>query len=110
MAKAEVVQIIESIITEIAQPGVPAELEYQVVMDTVRDHYQVVVTGWRGMKRTFGILVQIDIKGDLVWVQEDNTEYRVADTLVERGIPKEKIVLGFHAPYKRPYTGFATGE
>jgi XisI protein len=79
-------------------------------MDTIRDHYQVVVVGWRGMKRTFGILVQIDLKDDLVWVQEDNTEYRVAEALVQSGISKDKIVLGFQAPYKRPYSGFATGE
>ena len=27
--------------------------------------------------------------------------------LQEHGIPKEDIVLGFHAPYKRPDTGYA---
>jgi hypothetical protein len=54
--------------------------------------------------------VQIDVKNNLVWLQEDNTDYGVAEALVNAGIPKESIVLGFHAPYKRPYTGFATGD
>jgi hypothetical protein len=27
--------------------------------------------------------------------------------LLARGVPKEDIVLAFHPPYKRPYTGFA---
>jgi hypothetical protein len=29
--------------------------------------------------------------------------------LVALGVPKEDIVLAFHAPYKRPYTGFGVG-
>ncbi|MEM7531299.1 MAG: element excision factor XisI family protein [Chloroflexota bacterium] len=27
--------------------------------------------------------------------------------LVERGVPNTDIVLGFHPPYKRPFTEFA---
>jgi hypothetical protein len=103
-------KIIQTILEDIAKPGNPPELEYQIVIDSERHHYQVLVSGWQGTKRTYGIVVQIDIKNDLVWVQEDNTDYRVADALVEAGISKDKIVLGFHAPYKRQYTGFATGE
>ncbi|HFA48964.1 MAG TPA: XisI protein, partial [Bacteroidetes bacterium] len=28
--------------------------------------------------------------------------------LMEKGVPKEDIVLAFQSPFKRPYTGFAT--
>jgi hypothetical protein len=110
MTQPEIIAIIERILYEIATPGPFPEVEYQVVMDTVRHHYQVVVSGWRGLVRTYGILVHIDLKGDLVWVQEDNTEYRVVDELVKSGIAKQQIVIGFHAPYKRPLGEFATGE
>jgi hypothetical protein len=30
--------------------------------------------------------------------------------LVRFGIPKDKIVLGFQAPFKRKFTEFATGD
>jgi hypothetical protein len=33
----------------------------------------------------------------------------MANELVALGVPKEDIVLAFHAPYKRQYTGFAVG-
>jgi hypothetical protein len=33
----------------------------------------------------------------------------MANELVELGVPKEDIILAFHAPYKRPYTGFGVG-
>jgi hypothetical protein len=42
-----------------------------------------------------------------VWVQRDGTEYGVTNDLVEAGIPKSDIVLGFHQPDVRQYTGFA---
>ena len=33
----------------------------------------------------------------------------ITHELVELGVPKSDIVLAFHAPYKRKFTGFATG-
>jgi len=31
----------------------------------------------------------------------------IAEEFVKFGVPKEDIVLGFHAPYKRKHTGYA---
>jgi len=39
-------------------------------------------------------------------VQRDATEYGVANELVDLGVPREDIVLGFQAPFNRPYTDF----
>jgi hypothetical protein len=105
----KVIEIIRSVLAEIAQPAIHDNIEYQLVFDSEHHHYQINAVGWNGMQRIHGILVQIDIKNDLVWIQEDNTEHRVAEQLVERGIAKDKIVLAYHAPYRRPFTGYATG-
>lgn len=111
MTKPEVFAAINTILEDIAQPGKPSgELEYQLIMDHERQHYQVVVLGWQGMKRLHGIVVQIDVKGDFVWVQADNTDYGVADELVRLGVPREQIVLGYVPPNVRKQTGFAVGE
>jgi hypothetical protein len=110
MTEAEKIQVILDILGEIAVPGIPREIEYHVVTDTTNHHYQVLVSGWVGMKRTFGIAVHIHIKNGLVWVEEDNTDYGVVEEMVRRGFKKEEIVLAFHAPYKRPYTGYAIGQ
>ena len=40
-------------------------------------------------------------------IQHDGTESGIADELVQAGIPPEHIVLAFHHPDKRQYTGFA---
>lgn len=82
----------------------------QIMMDDERGHYQVLSIGWQGLERTFDVMLHLDLKDGLIWIQVDNTEPGIADALLEQGIPKEQIVLAFHAPFKRPYTGFATGE
>lgn len=40
-------------------------------------------------------------------LQRDGTEYSVANELVDLGVPREDILLGFQAPNKRPYMDFA---
>lgn len=39
-------------------------------------------------------------------IQRNMTEADLAQKLVEKGVPKEDIVLGLHPHYKRPLTGY----
>jgi hypothetical protein len=57
----------------------------------------------------YGVLIQIDIKGEKSWIQYDGTEVGVANELVDRGIGKEDIVLAYHSRFIRQYDGFAVG-
>jgi len=52
----------------------------------------------------------VEIKDDKIWIERDGTEIGVASELVAAGVPKQDIVLAFHAPYKRQFTEFAVGE
>jgi hypothetical protein len=84
------------------------EYERQVILDPENDHYQLVDVGWDNYNRIHHCVLHLDIKDGKIWVQEDLTDPGIVEKLLERGVPKEDIVLAFHAPYKRPYTGFAT--
>jgi len=90
-----------------AGPVTYGDVEIQTIFDTERDHYQLVHTGWHKKHRQYGCLMHIDIKNGKIWIQHDGTEIGVANELVELGVPKEDIVLAYHAPYQRQYTGFA---
>ena len=99
---------IQDIITEYGsyKPSY-GQVEMEQVIDPVRDHYQLLSVGWNDFRRIHGCLLHIDIKNGKIWIQHDGTEEGVAERLVEWGVPKEDIVLAFHAPYRRQYTGFA---
>lgn len=47
------------------------------------------------------MIIHVDIKDDKISIQRDGTEIGIANELMATGVPKEDIVLGFHAPYKR---------
>jgi hypothetical protein len=86
-----------------------ADITNEVVFDGENDRYLVVSVGWgiRPKGRIHGCLLHVDIVDGKVWIQRDGTEGGIADELEEAGIPKEEIVLGFHEPQVRKYTGYA---
>ncbi|MEA5563848.1 XisI protein [Anabaena sp. UHCC 0399] len=82
--------------------------EKELIFDCERNSYLVVHLGWEGEKRTYGSVIHVDIKDGKIWIQRDLTEEGVANELVELGVPKTDIVLGFRSPHVRQFTGFAS--
>ncbi|HAX79127.1 MAG TPA: hypothetical protein DCY88_25695 [Cyanobacteria bacterium UBA11372] len=65
--------------------------------------------GWRDEVQVYGSLIHIDIKGNRIWIQRDGTQEGIAQQLVDAGVPKSDIVLGYRSPFVRQFTGFAVG-
>ena len=102
---------VRSVFEDLARGGIqePGTQE-RLIMDNERGHYQLLSIGWTDSRRAFDVYAHVDIQDGLIWVQVDNTERGIADELLQLGIPKNKIVLGFQAPYKRKLSEFATGD
>ncbi len=88
-------------------PYAHGELFCKAVFDEVADSYLLITLGWDTARRVHGCLVHLDIIDGKVWVQRDDTEDGVTNELVAVGIPKDKIVLGFHPADVRQFTGYA---
>ncbi|MEM9219055.1 MAG: XisI protein [Cyanobacteria bacterium P01_F01_bin.150] len=82
-------------------------VDTELILDTIRDHYQLVHVGWINDRRIYGCILHLDIKDGKVWLQHNGTESDIAAELVEMGIPKTNIVIGFHSPFKRQFTEYA---
>ncbi len=82
------------------------QIETEAIIDTEKDHYEVIHVGWDGQCRVHGCVVHIDIIQGKIWIQHDGTNRPVAEELVEAGVPPEDIILGFHPPQVRQYTDF----
>jgi hypothetical protein len=101
-------QIIHELLTENAEPYTHSDnVEAEVICDTQNDHYQLTYVGWNGQCRVFGVILHFDIKDGKIWIQYNGTELPIGKILTERGVPESDIVLGFHSPLKRPYSGYA---
>lgn len=83
------------------------DIETKALMDTERDHYKVMDVGFEGMNRVYGSIIHLDIINGKIWIQYDGTNRPVATALLDAGVPREDIVLGFHPASLRQYTDFA---
>lgn len=79
----------------------------QVVADTQRHHYQLLRVGWNKREFVFYCVYHFDIRNGKIWIQQNNTEVMVADKLMEKGVMKSDIVLGFVSEFFRASSGFA---
>jgi hypothetical protein len=78
------------------------------VVDKEHRHYQLVSTGWQNGRHFLDIVFHLSIKPDgKVWIQANNSDILVARELVDKGVPKSDIVLGFHAEKLRHLTDYA---
>jgi hypothetical protein len=111
MEKVEQYRIyVQQALTEYAQGwSANSEIDRQLIFDPKHDHYQLVYAGWKNRRRQYGCVLHLDIKDGKIWIQHDGTEVGIADELVKLGVPKSDIVLAFHEPFMRQYTGFAVG-
>jgi XisI protein len=83
------------------------KVKNRAAFDAETDQYIILSEGWENIQHLHGVLIHVEIMNGKVWIQMDGTEDGIAQELIQSGIPKEDIVLGFHEPSIRPYTGFA---
>ncbi len=76
-------------------------IQPQTIFDTERDRYQLIYVGWRNQRRIYGPVLQLDIMDNKIWIQQDGTEVGIANELVELGVPKQDLILGFDPPNMR---------
>jgi len=83
------------------------DVEVEQIFDVEYDHYQIISIGWNNQKRIYGPIMHLDIKNNKIWIQQNTTEVDIALELIEMGVPKQDIVIGFHTPKMRQLSGFA---
>ncbi len=101
-------KIVRELVSEIAamMPVEENGIENQIITDDQHGHYLLFSVGWEGKQWHYTSFLHLDVKPNgRVWLQHDGTDLRVAEQLVERGIPKSDIVVGFQPPYARSRMG-----
>lgn len=83
------------------------QIESRPIFDEHSDNYLLVDIGWDRTGRVYSVLLHLCIKDEKVWIERDGTETGVAYELIEAGVPKEDIVLGFYRPERRAIIDFA---
>ncbi|HEY9599230.1 MAG TPA: XisI protein [Cyanophyceae cyanobacterium] len=80
--------------------------ESALAFDEVHDQYLLLLMGWHKDERIKSVMIHIRLKHEKIWIEQNMTEMRVAQELVEQGVSKDDIILGFQPPEMREYTGY----
>lgn len=99
-------QLVRQILTEHADTS-SETVQPQLIFDAEHGHYQLNYVGWQGDRRVFGLILHLDIQNRKIWIQYNGTEDSIANRLVQLGVPSSDIVIGFHSPFKRQFSGYA---
>ena len=101
--------IIKSILQRHAEyrATLPDGYNSQVLFDNERGQYLILDIGWSNDKYLHATPIHLSLIGEKIWIQYDDTEEGIATDLMEAGVPKEDIVLGFRHPKVRQHTGFS---
>ncbi|NER03512.1 MAG: XisI protein [Okeania sp. SIO3C4] len=82
--------------------------QIELIFDDERMRYMAFWVGWYKYKRIHQCVVHIDIVGDNIIIQCNDTEESIVEKLVEMGISQENISLNFIHPQHRDYLEIAT--
>ena len=100
-------QIIAATLREYANSNVPG-MEDELLLDFENNHFQLVTVGWNDGKYLFLPLFHLDIKADgKIWLMVNNTDVRIAEEQVKKGVPRTDIVLGFQPAFIREESDYA---
>jgi hypothetical protein len=103
-------EIVQQLLQDYAAlSGDDPTVETELIFDTIRHSYQLVHVGWHDDRRIYGYILHLDIKDGKIWLQHNGTENDIPAELVEMGVAKTDIVVGFHSPFKRQFTEYAVG-
>jgi hypothetical protein len=83
-------------------------IEKQIIADRERNRFQVICFGWENEDSlACSTFLNFEIKNGKIWIQQNWTEILVATELMEHGVKKVDIVLGFIPEYAREESGYA---
>ena len=101
-------ETIENVLTAYTEPPFAEEgIETEVVFDRDRDRYLLVEVGWENGVRVHQTVAHLDIINEKVWIQLDKTPNGIANDLLDNGMSKDEIVLGFRSETLRGMSDFA---
>ena len=102
-------KLVREILTDIAD-SFRRNSHWEIIeaFDEEHGQYLLFTDGWEGEHRDYGCFMHLEVKEDgKIWLRRDGTDLDIGQQLLDENIPKSDIVLAFHSPQKREWTGFA---
>ncbi|MEH2248363.1 XisI protein [Nostoc sp.] len=101
-------ELVQTVLERHTENHLFEDTDKELIFNFQRNHYILVHVGWGNKERVYGCVVHVNVKDGKIWIQRDLIEEGIANQLVEFGVTKTDIVLGFRSPYVQQFTGFSS--
>jgi len=91
----------------IQSPFMP-DVANKVIADTQTHSYQLIRMGWYKERHIHYTVFHFDIMAGKIWIQENRTDVKIDEELLDVGIPRKDITSGLQHPTLRAMTQAAT--
>ncbi|NJN33035.1 MAG: XisI protein [Saprospiraceae bacterium] len=79
-----------------------------LIIDKIKGQYIIFNDGWHDSKRDYGCICHIEVKDNgRIWLRHDGTDIEIGQKLLDKGVEKSDLVIGFHSPQMREWSDFA---
>jgi len=82
-------------------------LKGHLFINEQKTDFILIKMGWRQKLFVHAVTFHLEIKNNKIWIYEDKTDIDVAKILVDKGVLKKDIVLGFLSPTLRGFSDYA---
>ncbi|TAE55287.1 MAG: XisI protein [Nostocales cyanobacterium] len=83
------------------------KIESLSICDQTSDNYLLIDTGWDKTGRVHAVVFHLRIIDQKIYIEWDGTEGGITSELLESGVAKDDIILGFIRPEYRQFTDFS---
>lgn len=81
-------------------------IESETIFDHEGDRYLLLHLGWNEQQRIYSVVIHLELRNGKVWIQQNNTDFSVAEELLDRGVSRKDIILGLKPDFVRQYTDY----
>jgi len=82
-------------------------LKGHLLINGSKTDFILIKMGWRQKLFVHAVVFHLTIKNNKIWIYENKIDIDVAKILVEKGVAKKDIVLGFLSPTLRGFSDYA---
>lgn len=83
-------------------------IKYKFIADQEKGEYLLFRDGWEGPRRYYGCIVHVSVtESGKVWLQYDGTDLIIGQQLLDKGVQKNHLVLGFMSVTRRKDSEYA---
>ncbi|MEM6320215.1 MAG: element excision factor XisI family protein [Bacteroidota bacterium] len=82
-------------------------LKGHLTINESKTDFLLLKMGWVNQLFVHAIVFHVEIKNGKVWIYEDKTDIDVPQILVDSGVNKKDIVLGYLSPKLRSFSEYA---